>query len=148
MRIQKWNYNDAALLHLKTWMWTFNNSSTYRFSISAVLVYCHTAAPPNVNSRADGSAYPRGSGDVQVLHHFFEGGCLFRLFLIMQSDFFAKFARIIRGRHLSLFFSMECYATHGARASWCRHDVHSTCLLMLPLSALAVARVWGRVSFR
>lgn len=70
-------------------------------------------------------SYPSGSGDVQVFHHLFERGSLLRLFLIMQSDFFAKFAGIVRGRHLSLFFSMECYATHYAGALCLRHHAGS-----------------------
>lgn len=46
-------------------------------------------------------SYPGRPCDVQVLHHFFERSSLLCLFLVMQRDFFAKFARIVRGRHLS-----------------------------------------------
>lgn len=99
--------------------------------ISAVFACCHHTQPCKNLLCSSGvwRSYPRGSGDVQVLHHFFKRGRLLRLFLIMQSDFFAKFARIIRGRHFSLFFSMECYAPLRTRAPWCRHYVRTTSLL-------------------
>ena len=46
--------------------------------------------------KTSGSAsYPGGSGDVQVLHHLLEGGGLLRLFLVVQRDFFAEFARVV-----------------------------------------------------
>ena len=62
-------------------------------------------------------SHPGSSGDVQLLHDFLERRGLLRLFLVMQSDFFAKFARIVRGRHLSplLLNGMLRYAPRRRR---------------------------------